>query len=90
MIILSLFLIRFGFIQEDNELPLGIKTSSLVLYAFLLLKWINKLCIGTDSVRIKNIILGQKTIFYKEIKQWDGIFRHSLKTHWTESERKYS
>jgi hypothetical protein len=82
MMVITIVFMKMGIDNGINELLyLGF---GLPLWFYLLIfyiKWINNLEVGSESVRIKNVIFGQKIIEYSEIEQWEEIYTVNLLAH---------
>lgn len=74
MILFTLFIMNLGYKQGNPELlylGLGLPLwfYCLILYA----KWLNRIEVEQEYFKIRNLILGQKIINYKDIEQWEVI-----------------
>ena len=75
MILFTIFIMHLGFEQGNKELlylGLGLPLWLYLLYFYLRL--MNRIKVETEFVTIKNIIFGQKDIYFKDIKQWEEIY----------------
>ena len=74
MIIFTLLIMNLGFQQGNLKLLyLGFGLPLWVYFLIIYLKWINKITVEREYVKIKNLIFGEKVINYKDIDQWEVI-----------------
>ena len=74
MILFSLYIMNLGYLQGDNELLyLGLGLPFWFYMFYFYLRLMNRINVKEDSVILKNIILGEKTIIYSDIDQWEEI-----------------
>jgi len=65
---------NLGFQQGNLKLLyLGFGLPLWVYFLIIYLKWINKITVEREYVKIKNLIFGEKVINYKDIDQWEVI-----------------
>lgn len=65
---------NLGFQQGNLELLyLGFGLPLWIYFLIIYLKWINKITVEREYVKIKNLIFGEKVINYNDIEQWEVI-----------------
>ena len=74
MILFSLYIMNLGYLQGNNDLLyLGLGLPFWFYMFYFYLKLMNRINVKEDSFILKNIILGEKTIIYSDIDQWEEI-----------------
>ncbi len=72
MILFTLFIMNLGYKQENNELLyLGLGLPLWFYLTVFYMKLFNKISVESDSLVLKNIFFGLKTIEFKEIEKWE-------------------
>ncbi len=79
MILFTVFIMTLGFEQGNKELLfLGIGLPLWIYLLLFYLRLINRIRVEREFVTIKNIVLGQRSIYFKDIEHWEENYAANL------------
>jgi hypothetical protein len=79
MILFSVFIMTLGFEQGNKELLLlGLGLPLWIYLLLFYLRLINRIRVEREFVTIKNIVLGQRSIYFKDIEHWEENYAVNL------------
>ena len=79
MILFTVFIMTLGFEQGNKELLfLGLGLPLWIYLLLFYLRLINRIRVEREFVTIKNIVLGQRSIYFKDIEHWEENYAVNL------------